>query len=327
MYLKRLFLLFLSGFLFFSCEEYEDAIDPYSLGEWKTFTTRDGIGGNEIWTMLADSKGNIWIATLDNGVTRYDGNSWKTWNTSNGLIDNTVTAIEEDINGDMWFGTSSGFSILNASGFNNYTGIGGNIWQVRSLKQADNGSMWIGTWGNGFFEVKSSGIISYYNDTWEETNYVNCIDQDMQGNIWVGTNVGVYRVRPSNVDFFTVSDGLTTSTVKSLMADSWGHVWFGPDDQENITRYDGQKFSPISLYNGMPQNYVTSFLEDTQGNIWIGMISNGVIKYDGTIMRSYFNNDGLASNTITAIVQDTNGNIWFASYEDGITRYKPGFDD
>lgn len=325
-HLYLVFILFIP-FLIFSCGNYEDAIDPYTTGEWKTFTTRDGIGGAEIWTMLSDSKGNLWIGTLDNGVSQYNGKDWIIWNTSDGLIDNGVLAIEEDVNGDLWFGTFNGFSIFNGSEFQNYLGTDGNTWQVRALKQAKNGSMWIGTWGYGFFEITSDYLYTYYNDNWEESNYINCMSEDNHGNLWVGTDVGAYKVSFNDVDFYSDQNGLMDATVKAVLCDSWGHIWFGHDDDEFLTRFDGSKFFPVSLYNGIDQNYITSFMEDKSGNIWIGMISNGVAKYDGTIMRSFFEADGLASNTIMSVVQDKNGNIWFGSYENGITRYIPTMND
>jgi ligand-binding sensor domain-containing protein len=59
---------------------------------------------------------------------------------------------------------------------------------------------------------------------------------------------------------------------------------------------------------------------DTEGNIWFGSFSDGVLKFDGTNWTSYTTEDGLASNVILAITVDNLGNIWFGT-SGGVSKY------
>lgn len=72
--------------------------------------TRDGLPGNTVRTLYQDSKGFLWIGSL-NGLSRYDGNSFITFQPDDGkdisLADNRIYNITEDQHGFLWVGTSS----------------------------------------------------------------------------------------------------------------------------------------------------------------------------------------------------------------------------
>ena len=76
----------------------------------KRLTTADGLANNSIRYMHQDSKGFIWIATL-NGLNRYDGNSFVTFRPEEtvelSLADHRVRTIQEDKNGFLWITTSA----------------------------------------------------------------------------------------------------------------------------------------------------------------------------------------------------------------------------
>ena len=71
-------------------------------------TTKDGLPSSECYGMLQDSKGYLWIRTL-NGICRYNGKSFKTFTKKDGLKDNAVYAFHEDKSGRLWFITASSY--------------------------------------------------------------------------------------------------------------------------------------------------------------------------------------------------------------------------
>jgi len=78
---------------------------------WKTYTKKDGLGGNFIHTVAIDPKGTLWVGT-DGGVSKFDGKNWKTYTTRDGLLNNNVFSIAFDHEGHKWFGTWKGLSKL-----------------------------------------------------------------------------------------------------------------------------------------------------------------------------------------------------------------------
>ena len=78
-------------------------------------TTTDGLANNSICYIFQDSKGFIWMGTL-NGLSRYDGNSFITFlpesesgNNRISLSTNHARTISEDKNGFLWIETSGEF--------------------------------------------------------------------------------------------------------------------------------------------------------------------------------------------------------------------------
>lgn len=74
---------------------------------WTNFTTKDGMSGNIVYSIVQDATGAMWFGTNE-GVTRYDGKSWRKISTTEGLLDNNVYALAVAPNGDIWAGTRRG---------------------------------------------------------------------------------------------------------------------------------------------------------------------------------------------------------------------------
>lgn len=93
-------------------------------------TTADGLSNNSVRYIHQDSKGFIWMSSL-NGLNRYDGNSFRTFLPKNNgqmsLADRRVKHLYEDANGFLWISTSADrFSCydLKRDCFVDFTGCG-----------------------------------------------------------------------------------------------------------------------------------------------------------------------------------------------------------
>lgn len=69
---------------------------------YNNYTIKDGLPSNNIYNLIEDRNGFIWIAT-ERGVSRYDGVRFTNFSSENGLPDNDVLHIEEDSAGRIWF--------------------------------------------------------------------------------------------------------------------------------------------------------------------------------------------------------------------------------
>ena len=64
---------------------------------FKNYTVNDGLISNSIRRIFQDSKGFLWIATLE-GLSKYDGHTFTGYNTANGLQHNMVNDFYESEN-------------------------------------------------------------------------------------------------------------------------------------------------------------------------------------------------------------------------------------
>ncbi|GAB3643668.1 ligand-binding sensor domain-containing protein [Spirosoma arcticum] len=69
----------------------------------------------------------------------------------------------------------------------------------------------------------------------------------------------------------TTNEGLSQSTVLSILKDSKGFMWFGTN--EGLNKYDGYEFSIYKHYpndqTSLRNNIINDILEDNQGTIWV----------------------------------------------------------
>ena len=121
----------------------------------KQMRTSDGLPNNSVRYLYQDSKGFLWLATL-NGLSRYDGNSFLTFRPEIGdkvsLADNRIYDLTEDKNGFLWISTTPElFSCydLQRACFVDYTGTGALEKNYSSIFVAANGDVWLRHSGNG----------------------------------------------------------------------------------------------------------------------------------------------------------------------------------
>ncbi len=128
--------------------------------------------------------------------------------------------------------------------------------------------------------------------------------------------------QPQQLQFegLTSKDGLSNNSVKCILQDRQGFMWFGTE--EGVSRFDGYNFV---CYKHIPDdtncisaNYIWSLFEDSEGFIWIGT-GNGLNKFDPVTEKfnHYFHDDqraeSISDNDVTCILEDSDGYLWFGT--------------
>lgn len=117
--------------------------------------------------------------------------------------------------------------------------------------------------------------------------------------------------------------------------DGHGNYWIGTAGsglymgryrQEVFSLIENDQTDPNSIASGQ----VRSFLEDDQGNLWIGILNHGVEQFTynadnglqkvRSIIPDEAQNNGLASNRIIKLVEGSYNSIWIASNDQGLFR-------
>ena len=82
-------------------------------------------------------------------------------------------------------------------------------------------------------------------------------------------------------------------------------------------------FKQLNVQNGLVQNIVYHFLQDSRGYIWLGT-RNGITLFDGirSVKFQHADNDknSLTGNFITRILEDSNHTVWIGNNA-GIDRF------
>lgn len=124
----------------------------------------------------------------------------------------------------------------------------------------------------------------------------------------------------SDIQYLDVDQGMSSSFIKSVLADKSGNLWFGTNGG-GVSRYDGRSFEHFTEKNGLSNNKVLTIFQDSKGSLWFGTEGGGVCCYNGDNFLWITEEEGLGNNTVLAVCEDKSGNMWFGTNGNGVYKY------
>ena len=124
-------------------------------------------------------------------------------------------------------------------------------------------------------------------------------------------------IRHAAMHSLTTLDGLPNNTIRDLIQDAEGKIWFGTEN--GIGHYDGRAFVSFGVDDGLPAPIVHALVEDRNGHIWVGS-ENGLSRFDGKAFANFNTENGLLDNSVSALLEDHSGQIWVGTGV-GLSRY------
>lgn len=123
----------------------------------------------------------------------------------------------------------------------------------------------------------------------------------------------------SSLRFFGKLNGLRHGSVRDILEDQSGNIWFATDGG-GAARFDGRYFTHYTVNEGLSNEVVYGMTEDRKGRIWFAT-RGGISRFDGQRFYHFHNSNGLRNEVVTCILEDRSGAIWFGTYGGGIGRY------
>ena len=112
-----------------------------------------------------------------------------------------------------------------------------------------------------------------------------------------------HLLRAERFERISLEQGLSQNTVRCILQDRRGFLWFGTED--GVNRYDGYEFRIFQTDPGNPNtlsgNFIRALHEDRNGIIWIGTNGSGLNRFDpATEQFTRFRSDGNDPNSISS---------------------------
>lgn len=206
---------------------------------------RGGIEATDIFALMKDRDGDIWIGTSEGLFVNRQGNGDRIENVRKQFI-------------------STRF--------------------IHCLACDRNGTLWIGTRNNGLFRYDkyADKLEEIPNQTPTQT-FVTTLFVDKPGNVWAGTNNGGLRFfdhKSGQTITYTTQDGLPSNSVKSIVQDNYGYLWLGTSSGLSCFDPDNMQFINYTVADGLPDhtfNYNSAF-KASNGELFFGT-TNGMISF------------------------------------------------
>ncbi len=286
-----------------------------------------------IFDMVQDKQGFLWIATLNQGLKRYDGINFKTYTNdplnSNSLASGAIFRLFVDSENILWMGMmGSGLEKFDPA-TNTFTHFRHDPKNASSLIcdtvgqifEDRLGNLWVGTIGGlDMLDRKTGKFIHYRNDVNDPSSLSNNaaakIFEDKKGELWIGCISIKNDPKEGGLNRFDRKTG-------------------------KFIRYLHDPLNPKSL----PDNWIVDIYEDKDENFWMISASKPpfftspatFFKMDrntGEFTRYYADptRSGTLSQTPVSdkifpyasfITEDSTGALWIGVGNSGMNRYDP----
>lgn len=193
------------------------------------------------------------------------------------------------------------------------------------------GGMWLYSQTNELIFYKKNSRsqwreIELHSEVTTGSNAIRCVQDDMNGHVWIGTDhKGVFVYDYVNDNLVNLlndpvsSASLASNRINTIYCDNSGAIWLG-NYKKGISYYHDSFYEFINTCN-QECGDIASILEDKAGNIWLGTDGNGLYvkeKQNGFAVRKL----SIPDIAIISLLEDHKGRIWAGSYQDGLFLYE-----
>ncbi len=185
-------------------------------------------------------------------------------------------------------------------------------WQTSTAVQA------LALQGNTLWVARADGLVSWNLSNSISTTHntglssVRALLVVSASEIYAGGVGGVSRF-DGNM-WALQSTGLTSTDVRALARAADGTIFAAAYGSVSggMSRFDGAQWQALPDVNASRPNLFTALTVDSDGALWIGTESDGLIRWDGNQPQTFTVNDGLVSNAISGLAAEA-GVLWFSA--------------
>jgi signal transduction histidine kinase/streptogramin lyase len=203
-------------------------------------------------------------------------------------------------------------------------------------------TFWVSIMSHGLigFDIKANRLVCKEKTLFYKDDFVTAFAEDETGNLWLGTNNGLFvmdKSRKTATPIVQVNTLLDEKKIPKKIAstctDPYGRTWFVIQEPEylSVFGYYNNKTGRVKLFNQavdreIPKAEVMGKAVYQNGCVYIST-SDGLLVVDAAGDKEKFTMlgkpEGLLQNNLYQVLADGDGNIWCGGTF-GISCYRPG---
>ncbi len=254
-----------------------------------------------ILSITEDPGDNLWLGTRG-GLARLDRRrgTYRSWGPPDCPRESIYTLFTAS-DGTVWIGTDSGLSRYNVLEDSFTTYDASNAWvvtpdgerrrpesySVKSIVETPDGDLFIGTWSSGLLRFDPSAAAFFSYPAFNDAGSAFSLLLDSRDRLWIGTwGQGLYLMEHPLENSAEIrcleKPGGTPRNFTRIVEDSCGGVvWAGDIDGICLFDFDHPDtgFRTCRDTGGQqprPLRYCSDIISDQWGNVWLGMLYDGV---------------------------------------------------
>lgn len=289
---------------------------------FQTYSVTDGLAQSQVYALIQDSRGYLWMGTQGGGLCRFDGKEFTSYTIRQGLPGNFVFSIYEDFEGVLWIGTNNGLCKYDGWEFEKIEFPNGEKVNVTTIIQSPDSLIWFGTSTKGIFHYDQKEVFHYSKEKKLPIYGIYESMIDSKSNLWFSGTFGAVKIKEDIIEIYNQRKGLPGYDVLDLEEDKNGNIWFGMFDK-GIYYSNEESSSLLRANNAITPTRIQSFFKDRDENIWVGTQGKGLFYWNAqdSIFTQLREKDGLSKDDVRTITQDYWGNIWLGTSGGGLSKY------
>jgi PAS domain S-box-containing protein len=246
---------------------------------------RKNIAESRVIDLSRDREGNTWAAVGRMGIMKISPSRQIEWcpviipgNATRGGI--SFSSVLCDSRGNIW---ASGDQYIFQWKNHRFIPLDIDIipnTYIRRLFESKDGGIYIAAASMGLLELKNNKIIKQFRcpDN-ESANSIYAVYLGKQGNILLGTKIGLFTLENDKIVKFQQNDFRVDRPIYFIVEDADGYLWFGLNNGvikwDGFNRANGTRGEHVRHYTradglaGNEANRAASFV-DQNGRLWIG---------------------------------------------------------
>jgi ligand-binding sensor domain-containing protein/serine phosphatase RsbU (regulator of sigma subunit) len=295
------------------------------------------LASDAILALYVDGDGMVWIGTDGGGLNRLNPETGEVKRYE--LEDQPVSAIVAGEGKTILFGYGGElYDVDSAKGVGKKSKI--SEAPIAALHRSSDGTLWIGTKGDGLYKLDASGKKTHFKADEEDPqslgdDQVNVIGEDSKGSLWIGTERGLNELPKGATRFNTYVTNTKYTThstyptgIYAIAEDRGGVLWFG-------TMTGARRIDPVARrFNHFRiDDFTVCGLIDKKGDVWVGTYNEGLVRYNRTkqqatkyrVVRDRGSDTPIAfqDHWLTGIYEDKQGTIWVGGVGLGLVGFDP----
>jgi len=302
----------------------DDGLSHIREGRWiRSYGPEDGLPPGRVLAVARDRDGTLWTGT-DEGLARLVGEGWEEVRPLSG-IRTQAAALQSHPEGIL-VGTGRGLFLETGEGFRPIP-LGPGPELVRDLALGPDGTVWAGTpdhvyriRGSLTGETEAPEVTSYSAENGFPNHDIWDLHADREGNLWMGSDHGLWKFVPGPLAFYTDAEGLPNPFVRALALSPDGRVWMGTRD--GLAVWEDGEIREVSLGPRAVDSRVYALAVAPGGGLLVGT-GSGLLHRRFTGEDRHFGvGDGLPHEHVLALLPDGRGGVWVGTPR-GLVRWTP----
>jgi signal transduction histidine kinase/ligand-binding sensor domain-containing protein len=277
-----------------------------------------------IYKLKSDRLGNLFIATVLQGFSIYEGAGIEWLLAEDGFMEYQPSSLSGDSHGNLWYGSrGGGLRRLNRDGLVQFTtahGLPEN--NILCIDDDTSGTIRFSYESPGFSSYDGEYLKTYTTAQGLPGSTITCILQDSRDRTWLGSYSGLTCIDSLSSTTYSLQQGLGDSVVTKVIESQSGAIWCATGN--GVACVMGTSIISLTTAQGLSENLILDIAEDKEGNIWlatyeglnllrketiISLLSNESISLKKKLFETFYINDGLPDNVISKIEVDKGGDI------------------